>query len=69
MPKVREVIDKGGHGSQQGFLGSRAYTLKKRRKIFKRLLHGHNIRTYPFWLQDKVLEPKNGSYCKNQLII
>lgn len=40
-----------------------------RRKISKRLLHGHNIGTYSYWLQDKALEPKNRSYWKNWLII
>lgn len=32
-------------------------------------LHGYDIGTYSYWLQDKALEPKNGSYWKNWLII
>lgn len=57
-----QVIDEGSLESQQGFSDSRAYILKKRRQKWERLLRGHKIRAYSYWLQERALEPKHGNY-------
>lgn len=51
--------------SKNGFSDSRAYTLKKRRQKWERLLHGHKTGACSYWLQERALEPKHGNYWEN----